>query len=124
VLLDSLDGDLTEALYCAAHGDLTEAVFPQHSGASVCVVLAARGYPDKPVTGDRIMGIEAAKKVPHTRIYGAGVASQQGQLATAGGRVLSVVGHGATVPQAKQRAYEAVRLISFEGMQYRTDIAG
>lgn len=122
-LLTSLDGDIVPAFYAAAHGDFGNADWPDPTGAAVCVVIAAEGYPDAPKTGAVIKGIGKAKDQPFVCVFGAGVAKSGADFVTSGGRVLSIVGHGATIAEAKQRAYAAVRCIEIAGMQYRTDIA-
>ncbi len=124
VLLHAFAGDLSEAFLAAARGELSQVTFPAQSGAAACVVLAARGYPDAPALGDAIEGLERARARPDVRVYGAGVAEKDGRLVTAGGRVLSIVGHGESVAVARARAYEAVADVSFAGMQHRSDIAG
>ncbi len=88
--------------------------------AAVCVVLASAGYPGPVRTGAPITGLGA---VPDdVLVFYGGTALRDGALVTAGGRVLSVVGVAATVPEAADRAYEAVGRIGFEGMRYRPDI--
>ncbi len=91
--------------------------------AFVTVVCAAERYPSSPRTGDVIEGIEAAEATGAT-VFCAGVsADDDGRLVTAGGRVLAVTGSGATLAAARDAAYAAVDLISWPGMQRRTDIA-
>ncbi|MCB9655861.1 MAG: phosphoribosylamine--glycine ligase [Deltaproteobacteria bacterium] len=90
--------------------------------AALSVVLAARGYPASPVTGDLITGVEAAEQVSGVTVFHAGTRRTDAGLVTAGGRVLSVTGLGADLEEAAQRAYEAARQIRFEGVQLRTDI--
>ncbi len=86
------------------------------------VVMAAGGYPDTVETGRVITGIDAAAKVPGAMVFHAGTARRDGQLVTAGGRVLSVVGRGATYRDAIDVAYGAAAHIHFDGMQLRRDI--
>jgi phosphoribosylamine---glycine ligase len=88
-------------------------------------VLASEGYPVAPRTGDVIEGIAAAEAAG-AMVFAAGVAespTDDGALVTAGGRVLAVTGSGPTLAAARDRAYEAVSLISWPGRHYRTDIA-
>jgi phosphoribosylamine--glycine ligase len=90
----------------------------------VNVVLAAEGYPTSPRVGDPIAGIADAEAVDGVTVFSAGVAAgADGGLVTAGGRVLSVVGRGPDVAEARQLAYAAVDRISWRGMHHRTDIA-
>jgi phosphoribosylamine--glycine ligase len=94
-----------------------------HPGYGVSVALASAGYPGSYRKGLPISGIEEANRLPGVHVFHAGTALKDGQLVTAGGRVLSVAARGATLREATERAYEAARLISFEGMFYRHDIA-
>ena len=94
-----------------------------HSGYAMSLTLASGGYPGKYPTGIPIKGIEEANRVEGVQVFHAGTALKDGQLVTAGGRVLSVAAHGETLQAAVDRAYEAAQYISFEGMQYRRDIA-
>ncbi|HEX3643843.1 MAG TPA: phosphoribosylglycinamide synthetase C domain-containing protein, partial [Ktedonobacteraceae bacterium] len=70
-----------------------------------------------------ITGIEDANRLEGVQVFHAGTALKDGQLVTAGGRVLSVAAYGETLQDTVRRAYEAIKYISFEGMHYRTDIA-
>jgi phosphoribosylamine---glycine ligase len=92
-------------------------------GYAVSIALASGGYPGKYRTGLPIAGIEEASRLEEVQIFHAGTALQDGQLVTAGGRVLSVAAHGATLQEAVTRAYDAASRISFEGIHYRGDIA-
>ena len=123
VVLPRLSSDLTALLTEAAAGDLrSEPAFV--SEACVTVVLASEGYPASPRTGDVIEGIDEASALPGVAVFCAGVGSDEaGRLVTAGGRVLDVTATGATIAEARDRAYEAVSRIRWPGMHYRTDIA-
>jgi len=92
-------------------------------GYAVSVTLASGGYPGKYPTGLPIKGIEEAGHLEDVQVFHAGTALQDGQLVTAGGRVLSVAAHGSTLQEAVARVYDAASRISFEGMHYRRDIA-
>jgi phosphoribosylamine---glycine ligase len=89
----------------------------------VTVVLASAGYPESSSKGDVIAGLEDAARVPDVEVIHAGTARTDGDIVTAGGRVLNITALGASPAEARDRAYEAVNMISFEGMQMRTDIA-
>jgi phosphoribosylamine---glycine ligase len=91
-------------------------------GSAVSLTLASGGYPGKYRTGLPITGIAEANRIPGVHVFHAGTALSNGQLVTAGGRVLSVAAHGPTLQEALNKAYEAASLISFEGMHYRRDI--
>jgi len=91
---------------------------------AVCVVLCSGGYPGKYDTGKPITGVAAADALPGVKVFHAGTKiDAAGRLATDGGRVLGVTALGDDLAGAKARAYEAVKLIQFAGMHYRTDIA-
>ncbi len=92
-------------------------------GYAVSITLASGGYPGKYRTGLPITGIEEASRLEDVQIFHAGTDLQDGQLVTAGGRVLSVAAHGVTLQEAVSKAYDASSRISFEGMHYRRDIA-
>ncbi|MGN6814786.1 MAG: phosphoribosylamine--glycine ligase [Solirubrobacterales bacterium] len=88
---------------------------------AVTVVLASAGYPESSSKGDVIHGLAAAAEV--AEVTHAGTAERDGEIVTAGGRVLNVTGLGSSPAEARDRAYDAAGRISFEGMQVRTDIA-
>jgi phosphoribosylamine--glycine ligase len=121
-LMHSLASDLGEVLMSAARGDLSRASrLEWKSGSSVCVVLAAHGYPGKARTHDLIEGIGAAEAQGAT-VFHAGTALGKNGLETSGGRVLGVTTSAADLSKAMQAAYWAVSEIHFAGMQFRTDI--
>jgi len=86
------------------------------------VVLASKGYPQKPETGKVIYGLEEAERLPDVVVFHAGTKREGDKIVTAGGRVLTVVGLGEDLKEAKSKAYEAVEKIHFDGMYYRKDI--
>ena len=90
---------------------------------AVTVVLASAGYPASSSKGDVISGLEEAAAVEGVEITHAGTMRSDGEMVTAGGRVLNVTGIGPTAAEARRRAYDAAKLISFSGEQMRTDIA-
>jgi phosphoribosylamine--glycine ligase len=121
-LLPRLGGDLLEALAAAAHGELAGVELDPDPLAAVTVVLAAPGYPDDPQSGIPIGGVEVAGATG-ALVFHAGTALRHGELVSAGGRVLDVVGTGDTVSDAREQAYAAVEQIDFPGAVFRTDIA-
>jgi phosphoribosylamine--glycine ligase len=123
VVLLRLTSDLAALLAEAAAGSVIGT--PTYDeDAAVLVVVAAEGYPGDVRTGDVIEGLEAAGLVEGVTVLCAGVAaSDDGDLITAGGRVLDVVGRGPDVPQARARAYEAISHLRWPGSFHRTDIA-
>ena len=90
---------------------------------AVDVVMAAENYPGTPRKGDAITGLENASAMPDVHVVHAGTAVAGEEIVTAGGRVLAVVALGDTLAQARDAAYEGVHAITWEGAQYRTDIA-
>jgi phosphoribosylamine---glycine ligase len=123
-LLARLMTPLGGLLYAAATGDL--AACPElewGSGAAVGVVLAAAGYPGTPSTGGVITGLEAATSNGSMVIHAGTALDSQGNLISAGGRVLAVVGLGEDIDAARGRAYESIAEIQLEGSFYRHDIA-
>jgi phosphoribosylamine--glycine ligase len=125
VVLPRLDTDLAELLLAAAEGDLAKVPSPAFvDDAAVCVVLASPGYPEAPRTGAAIQGLDDVGGLPGVTVFHAGVAANDdGVLVTSGGRVLDVVGTGATLAAARHRAYDAAGRIHWPGIHYRTDIA-
>jgi phosphoribosylamine---glycine ligase len=122
VVLPMLDESLSSLLMCAARGELPSRAARFGGNAHVGVVLAAGGYPDNVETGKVISGLDAAAEVTDTVIFHAGTARQDGNIVTAGGRVLTVVGRGVNFGAAIDRAYAAASRIKFDGMQFRRDI--
>ena len=86
------------------------------------VVLASRGYPEKPEKGKIIHGLDIVRKLKDIVVFHAGTSREGDFFVTSGGRVLNVCAYGNTLKEAKEKAYNAVRYICFEGMHYRKDI--
>ena len=122
VILPLIDEPLAPILLAAAEGRLERTNCRLGTDRVVGVVIASRGYPDSSESGQPISGIEQAEESPGVAVYHAGTAMHDGQLVTAGGRVLTVVGRGPRFADAIARAYAGVRPIRFDGMQYRRDI--
>ncbi|HEX4699911.1 MAG TPA: phosphoribosylamine--glycine ligase [Actinomycetes bacterium] len=125
VVLARLQTPLGGLLHAAATGGLAEVGPLQWSpDAAVTVVVAAHGYPDSPRSGDQVGGLAAAAAVDGASVLHAGtVLGGAGSVVTSGGRVLSVVGTGADLATARERAYAAVGEIRIAGSHHRTDIA-
>jgi phosphoribosylamine--glycine ligase len=125
VVLDRLATPLGGLLSAAAHGDLAAAGELRWTpGAAVTVVIAAAGYPGTPASGAEISGLAEAATQPGAYVLQAGTAVDgSGRLVSSGGRVLDVVGTGATVAQARGAAYAAASMIRMNGAWYRRDIA-
>ena len=120
-IMARLQSDLVGLCEAALDGRLDSAQARWDERAAVGVVLAAGGYPDAPRKDDPIDGLDEAAALPG-KLFHAGTRSQGGQVVTSGGRVLCAVGLGATVGIAREQAYDIVRAIRFDGMQYRRDI--
>jgi phosphoribosylamine---glycine ligase len=123
-LMALLDSPLAALLKGAADGNLDEVDPPRwKEGAAVAVVMASAGYPEGSSKGDVIVGVETLAKEDDVDVIQAGTAERDGALVTAGGRVLAVTAVGRDVADARAKAYEGVSSISFDGAQWRTDIA-
>jgi phosphoribosylamine---glycine ligase len=123
-VLPRLRSDLVELCLAAREpGGLTGRTAEFSEDWAVTVVIASAGYPASSSKGDVILGLAEAAAVEGVEVTHAGTARANGDVVTAGGRVLNVTGLGATPGEARDRAYEAAGLISFEGMQMRSDIA-
>jgi phosphoribosylamine--glycine ligase len=121
-VLPLVESNLFDMLCAAADGNLDGQTVALRSEVAVGVVLASAGYPGAVTSGVAIQGLEAAAQVPSVDVFHAGTSLKDDQIVTSGGRVLTVVGYGATFDAAIARAYEGVSKLSFEGMQYRRDI--
>lgn len=122
VVLPRLKSDLLEVLLATVEGRLDQISLETDPRAAICIVIAAGGYPGAYEKGKVISGIEAAEEDPAVKVFHAGTALQDGQVVTAGGRVLGVTALGDTLRDAQARGYAACEKICFEGMYYRRDI--
>jgi phosphoribosylamine---glycine ligase len=121
-VLPRLRSDLVDLFQAAREpGGLAGASAEFGEDWAVTLVLASAGYPESSSKGDVIIGLAEAAEL--AEITHAGTAERDGEIVTAGGRVLNVTALGATPAEARDRAYDAARRISFDGMQIRTDIA-
>jgi phosphoribosylamine--glycine ligase len=122
VVLPLIDEPILPLLVAGAAGALNQTAVRIGPECFTGVVLASRGYPEGSESGRVIAGLDAAEAIPGVAVYHAGTALRGGQLVTAGGRVLTVVGRGNDFTEAIARAYAGALQISFDGMQYRHDI--
>jgi phosphoribosylamine---glycine ligase len=122
VYLTRLENDLVEVLEASRSGMLGGPKLRWRPGASVCVVMASGGYPGSYQKGKVIEGLEAAGRLPNTKVFHAGTANTNGKIVTNGGRVLGVTAWADDLQQAQAAAYRAVDCIHFEGAQFRRDI--
>ena len=121
-LMARFSGDVMPLLLGSARGDLRDVTLAWNDGASLCVVLAAGGYPASVQKGAPIRGLAAAECREHVRVFHAGTRIEGEDVVTSGGRVLTVCASGPTLDAAAERAYGAVDAIAFDGMQLRRDI--
>jgi phosphoribosylamine--glycine ligase len=121
-ILLRLESDLVEALEACIDGRLAETELHWAPGASACVVASSGGYPGSYKTGFAITGLECAAKVPGVQVFHSGSSVAEGQVLTAGGRVLGVTAAAPSLEEALARAYQAMEEIHFDGMYFRHDI--
>lgn len=122
-ILPLMKEDLVEVMLATAGRSLTRfKALRWDSRSCVCVVMASAGYPGEYQKDKPISGLEEAAGIEDAVVFHAGTLKTKEGYRTSGGRVLGVTGLGATIRQAIDKAYSAVRKISFEGMQYRHDI--
>jgi phosphoribosylamine--glycine ligase len=122
-LLPRMKSDLLPLLEATIDGKIDKQSIEWDERASVTVVLASAGYPEKYETGKRVSGLDEAAKLEGVQVFHAGTKTANGEVVTAGGRVLAVTALGSTIANARERAYEALSRIHFEGCHYRRDIA-
>jgi len=122
VVLPGLTEHLLPHLWDAAGGRIEPGTFRTNGDCHVGVVLASGGYPEASEKGKIIAGLDEAAALPGTLVFHAGSAERDGEIVTAGGRVLTVVGSGADYAAARERAYAGVAKIRFDAVHYRRDI--
>jgi phosphoribosylamine---glycine ligase len=122
-LLPRMKSDLLPLLEATIDGNVSQCAIEWDTRAAVTVVLASAGYPGKYDTGKTISGLDDAAKLKDVQIFHAGTKRANGEVKTAGGRVLAVTALGSSLEAARARAYEAVSRVHFENCQYRRDIA-
>ncbi len=120
-ILYRMNGDLGEVLMALAQKRLAEVKVDWNTEPSICLVLAAAGYPGKVRAGDAITGFAEAE-AEGAKVFHAGTKRVGSDIVTAGGRVLGVTASGATLQSAIDRAYRAASHLRFDGMQMRRDI--
>jgi phosphoribosylamine--glycine ligase len=123
VILVRLETDLVEICEAILSQTLSNLKIEWQQGNSACVVLASKGYPQKPQIGDIITGLDKFKDQDDLHVFHAGTMKNENKdFITSGGRVLGVTATAESLNEAVQKAYRAVEKISFNGMQYRNDI--
>jgi phosphoribosylamine--glycine ligase len=121
-LMRRLRSDLLDLIEATIEGKVASVIPEWDTRPAVCIVLASGGYPGAIEKGKEITGIEEASKDPDVVVFHAGTVSKEGKVVTNGGRVLGVTALGATLEEARAKAYAAADRISFEGKQLRRDI--
>ena len=123
VILPRLKSDLLELLNASVDGRLDAVTLEWDNRAAVTVVLASAGYPGKYETGKEVRGLDECASLSDVQVFHAGTRRLGDKVVTNGGRVLAVTALGATIAAARERAYDAVGRIDFEGCHFRRDIA-
>lgn len=121
-VLMRMKGDIVPVLEACIKGNLSQCEIEWDNRASVCVVMASRGYPGDYEKAKAIEGLKEVSQMEDVFVFHAGTAFQDSQIVTNGGRVLGVTGLGKDIPSAIERTYQAVKKISWDGVHYRTDI--
>lgn len=122
-ILSRLNTDIMDIAMAITDGKLSDINIEWKDDASVCVVLASKGYPGKYEKGKLISGLNDVKKMDNVFVFHSGTTFNNNGIVTNGGRVLGVTALGRDIKAAKDKAYEAIKKIHFEGMYYRKDIA-
>jgi len=121
-VLPRLKDDLAPLLYECARGSMSADSLSWHEDKCICIVAASRGYPQTSSKGDIITGLNEIKDMQDIEVFHAGTRIEDSDIITDGGRVLGVTAMAPEFKQARQKAYNAIEKIKFEGMQYRKDI--
>jgi len=121
-VLMRMKGDIVPILEACMKGNLSRHKIEWDNRASVCVVMTSKGYPGDYEKGKIIEGLKEVSRMERVFVFHAGTTFKDGKIMTNGGRVLGVAGLGEDIPRAIERAYEAVKKISWDGVHYRTDI--
>ena len=121
VVLPLLQTDLLEVIEAVVEHRLEQLAVKWHVGSAVCVVMTSKGYPGHHESGIPIHGL--GNSIPDTMVFHAGTKHQDGNIVTAGGRVIGITGIGCDLMRARDRAYHTVRQIRFDGCHFRSDIA-
>ncbi len=122
VVLPLLDSDLVDVIEAVIESRLDRLSVRWKAASAICVVLASAGYPGEPKTGISISGLDQAGQFEQVFVFHAGTALRRKKVVTNGGRVLGITALGSDLRSARDRMYQAVDKVHFEGMQYRRDI--
>ena len=121
-LLVRMKSDIVPLFEACIDGTLDQLTLQWKPEPSVCVVMAAKGYPGSYEKGKEISGLEEAGSLPDVVVFHAGTKAEAGKVLSSGGRVLGVTSTGSDIPSAIKKAYEAVAKIQWDGIHYRKDI--
>jgi len=121
-LLVRMESDIVPLFEACVDGTLDQCDLQWKQESSVCVVMAAKGYPGSYEKGKEIFELDEAGALPDVVVFHAGTKSEDGKVLTNGGRVLGVTATGPDTASAIAKAYEAVSKIKWDGIHYRTDI--
>ena len=121
-VLMRMKGDIVPILEACMKGSLSQHKIEWDKRASMCVVMASKGYPGDYEKGNVIGGLKEVSRMEGVFVFHAGTALKNGQMITNGGRVLGVTGLGEDIPRTIAGTYQAVKKISWDGAHYRTDI--
>jgi phosphoribosylamine--glycine ligase len=121
VVLPLLQTDLLDVFEAVVEHRLDQLAVKWHAQSAVCVVMTSKGYPGRYESGSTIQALNTP--TPEALVFHAGTKHQDGKIVTAGGRVLSITGIGPDLATARERAYDTVNKIRFDGCHFRTDIA-
>ena len=122
-ILFRLKSDIIEIMEAIIDNRLSDINVEWEQEASVCVVIASKGYPGNYEKGRVIQGLDEAEEIKGVKVFHAGTAKKEDKIVTAGGRVLGVTASGIDINEAVKAAYKAIEKIKFDGMHYRRDIA-
>lgn len=121
-ILVRIKGDFLDLIIHTLEGNLASYNVQEKDESATCVVMASKGYPGTYEKGKEIKGLEEVKKLKDVIVFHAGTKKEDGKFLTNGGRVLGVTALGKDIKESIDKAYEAVKLIHFEGAHYRKDI--
>lgn len=122
-VLSRMDADIVDVAFAILDEKLSDTEIQWKRESSVCVVLASGGYPGKYEKGKVIKGLDKVKSEKDVFVFHAGTSYNNGDIVTSGGRVLGVTAIGSGIKEARDKAYNAIEKIQFDGMHYRKDIA-
>lgn len=121
-IMSRLDSDLFTLIEAGINGNLDKVSISWRKQFAVGVVLATAGYPNAPIKNDIIEGLDEVKNLSDIKVFHASTTANNNDIYTSGGRVLCVVGWAMDLTQAQKKVYSAIKMIKFNGMQYRSDI--